>query len=94
MPSKKFKALVHHMIHQCRGIDAAQLNEVLWRADVLAYKLTGKSITGERYSKQPDYPDFARDVAAIYASLSERQERLGPEFEAAIFDDPDSLYES
>jgi hypothetical protein len=33
-------------------------------------------------------------MAAIYASLSERQERLGDEFEAAIFGDLDSLYET
>ena len=98
MPTEKFKALVHYIIHQCREIDAAQLNEMLWRADVLYYKRTGESITGERYLKEqePYYTDadFARDLAAIYASLSERQERLGREFEAAIFDDLDSLYES
>lgn len=45
-------------------------------------------------AKQPPHADFARDMAAIYASLSERQERLGDEFAAAIFDDLDSLYES
>lgn len=45
-------------------------------------------------AKQPAHVDFARDVAAIYASLSERQERLGAEYEAAIFDDLDSLYEA
>ena len=33
-------------------------------------------------------------MASIYASFSERQELLGEEFEAAIFDDLDSLYES
>lgn len=44
--------------------------------------------------KQPAHVDFARDIAAIYASLSERQEPLGDKFEAAIFDDLDSLYES
>ena len=45
-------------------------------------------------AEQPAYAAFVRDMAAIYASLSERQERLGREFEAAIFDDLDSLYES
>ena len=44
--------------------------------------------------KQPAHADFAHDMAAIYVSLSERQERLGDEFEAAIFDALDSLYES
>lgn len=45
-------------------------------------------------AKQNPHADFASDMAAIYASLSERQERLGEEFEAAIFSDLDSLYES
>jgi tRNA(Met) C34 N-acetyltransferase TmcA len=37
---------------------------------------------------------FVDQMASIYASFSERQELLGEEFEAAIFDDLDSLYES
>ena len=37
---------------------------------------------------------FVEQMASIYASFSERQELLGEEFEAAIFDDLDSLYES
>ena len=36
---------------------------------------------------------FAQQVAAIYSSLAERQHRLDVEFESAIFDDLDSLYE-
>ena len=45
-------------------------------------------------SEQYPHADFAREVASIYTSLSERQTRLGNEFEAAIFDDLDSLYET
>lgn len=37
---------------------------------------------------------FVRQVAAIYSSFAERQERLGAEFEAAIFSDIESLYEA
>jgi len=37
---------------------------------------------------------FVDQMASIYASFSERQELLGEEFGAAIFDDLDSLYES
>lgn len=44
--------------------------------------------------KQPVHTEFARDIAALYVALSQRQERLGYEFEAAIFDDLDSLYEA
>ena len=42
-------------------------------------------------TKQNPKVDFARDMASIYTSLSQRQERLGKEFEAAIFEDLESL---
>lgn len=41
-----------------------------------------------------DEEHFAQQVAAIYNSLAQRQERLGEEFEAAIFSDLESLYEA
>ncbi len=44
-------------------------------------------------SRNPD-SSFVDKMASIYASFSQRQELLGEEFEAAIFDDLDSLYES
>ena len=39
-------------------------------------------------------PNFVDQMASIYSTFSQRQELLGQEFEAAIFDDLDSLYES
>ncbi|MEH6391151.1 MAG: hypothetical protein V7763_05800 [Sulfitobacter sp.] len=44
-------------------------------------------------SRNP-HSNFVEKIALIYASFSQRQELLGEEFEAAIFDDLDSLYES
>jgi hypothetical protein len=38
--------------------------------------------------------NFAQQMAAIYGSFAQRQERLGVEFEAAIFSDLESLYEA
>lgn len=38
--------------------------------------------------------DFAQRIATIYNSFAERQERLGAEFEDAIFSDLESLYEA
>lgn len=38
--------------------------------------------------------NFVDQMASIYASLGQRQQLLGEEFEAAIFDDLDSLYEA
>jgi hypothetical protein len=37
---------------------------------------------------------FAQQIAAIYNGFAERQERLGAEFEAAIFNDLESIYEA
>ena len=45
-------------------------------------------------TKQSSHENFIRDIAAIHASLSQRQERLNKEFETAIFDNLNSLYES
>lgn len=44
-------------------------------------------------AQRPD-ADFALRIASIYASITERQQRLGEDFESAIFDDLDSLYET
>ena len=37
---------------------------------------------------------FMKNIAEIYDSFSERQRRLGAEFETAIFSDLESLYEA
>lgn len=37
---------------------------------------------------------FAQQIAAIFNGFADRQERLGAEFEAAIFSDLESLYEA
>lgn len=37
---------------------------------------------------------FAQEVSELYHAFAERQERLGDEFDAAIFSDLESLYEA
>jgi len=44
-------------------------------------------------TKNP-HSTFVDQMASIYATFSQRQQLLGEEFEAAIFDELDSLYES
>lgn len=44
-------------------------------------------------TKSP-HSSFVNQIASIYASFSQRQQLLGGEFEAAIFENLDSLYES
>lgn len=38
--------------------------------------------------------EFVREVASFYNTLLQNQQRLGPEFERAIFDDLEELYEA
>lgn len=52
---EKFKRLVHYVIWRAGKRDwfgATKLNKVLWFADARAYVLTGKPITGARYTRQ------------------------------------------
>lgn len=47
----KFDRLVHYIIDKHEGpskLDAAKLNKVLWYADTFAYRLNGKTISGEK----------------------------------------------
>ena len=72
MALTKFKSMVHYVINECADypaqLGAIRLNKVLWFADVTAYKLDGKSITGERYVKRQFGPAPAR-ILPILAEL-------------------------
>jgi hypothetical protein len=48
----------------------------------------------EHLARPVGVDNFAQQMAAIYGSFAQRQERLGAEFEAAIFSDLESLYEA
>lgn len=48
----------------------------------------------EGLAKPTSVDNFAQQIAAIYSGFAESQERLGAEFEAAIFSDLESLYEA
>lgn len=52
------------------------------------------SVQAMTIAKQYPYLNFARDMAALYASLSRRQMRLDEASESAIFEDLDGLYEA
>lgn len=65
---KKFKALVHYVIHECANPDqlgAIRLNKVLWFADVMAFQLDGKPITNEIYVKRQYGPAPKRVLHAL-----------------------------
>ena len=69
MASAKFKALTHFMIHECadnpKKLGATRLNKSLWHADILAYRATGSSITGDKYVKRQNGPVPAEILATI-----------------------------
>ena len=54
--TKKFKALVHFMVHECRDnpaqLGAIRLSKTLWFTDMLAYQILGKPATEEKYLKR------------------------------------------
>ncbi len=60
MATKKFKELVHFIVHSCKDnpkiLGAIRLNKTLWFADVYAYKTTGDSITGTKYIRRERGP--------------------------------------
>lgn len=55
---------------------------------------TYSDVTGGAAAHTLGIEHVARQVAAIYSSFAQRQERLGAEFEAAIFSDLEGLYEA
>lgn len=69
MLNKKFKALVHFIIHQCRKnpdkLGSIRLNKVLWFTDMFAYQINGVSVTGETYIKREKGPVPATILATL-----------------------------
>lgn len=65
---------------------------------VVAYEVQQVSGTHSDFMESIAQPvglnHFAQQIAAMYTGFAERQERLGAEFEAAIFSDLESLYEA
>ena len=66
---KKFKALVHHVIHECTDrpsqLGTIRLNKVLWFSDITAYRIDGRAITNERYVKRRFGPVPKRVLQAL-----------------------------
>lgn len=65
---RKFKRLVHYACALCDDtskLGATKLNKVLWYSDTFAYRLTGKSISGETYLKRQYGPVPARILRAL-----------------------------
>jgi len=70
MPAtKKFEALTHFIVHECRDnptrLGSTRLNKALWFADMVAYKKTGKAITGDKYVKRQHGPVPKHILAAV-----------------------------
>lgn len=56
MATKKFKALAHYIVHECRDnpgrLGAIRLNKAMWKTDVAAFKACGQTVTGDTYVKR------------------------------------------
>lgn len=69
MATSKFKALTHFVINECADdpsrLGALRLNKALWHTDVLAYRATGQSVTGDSYVKRKNGPVPAEVLATI-----------------------------
>ena len=65
----RFKELVHYVCHHCddtRKMGAIKLNKILWCADTYAYRLYGRTISGETaYIKRQHGPVPKRIVATL-----------------------------
>lgn len=69
MATSKFKALTHFVINECADdparLGALRLNKALWHTDVLAYRTSGQSVTGDSYVKRKNGPVPAEILATI-----------------------------
>ncbi len=71
--SGKFKELVLYFAQEAEragdeGFGMVKLNKLLYRADFEAFRLLGRSITGETYEKQ-EYGPVARDLPIVLDEL-------------------------
>lgn len=74
MNEQKYKALIHHIIHECSDrperLGAIRLNKVLWFSDVIAFQVDGEPITGETYVKRKLGP-VPRHILATLRKLEQ-----------------------
>lgn len=72
---KRLKALVHYMCDRCGDptkLGATKLNKALWYADTFAYRLLGRTISGEQgYIKRQFGPVPRRILEALRALEAE-----------------------
>ena len=69
----KFKELVLHLSQRSQddeGFGMVKLNKLLFWADFEAFRLLGRSITGETYEKQ-EYGPVARDLPLVLDELAQ-----------------------
>lgn len=89
MATKKFKALAHFIVHECRDnparLGAIRLNKAMWQADVAAFKAWGQTITGDTYVKREKGP-VPRHILATIRELRDEG--------AIAVQEPEYLYDT
>lgn len=67
--TKKFKALVHYIVHELRGqphrLGAIRLSRTLWIIDAISYKMNECSLTGELYVSRWEGPVLPQIAATL-----------------------------
>ena len=68
----KFAKTVHYICERgdAQKLGAIKLNKILWYADTIAYRATGKSITGEGYIKR-QYGPVPKNILKTLRRLEE-----------------------
>jgi hypothetical protein len=79
----RLSAVTHYVIAHCTAekLGTTKLNKVLWYADVIFYRLHGKTITGEEAYEKRQYGPVPKNINAILRSLQTAgkiKERINP----------------
>jgi hypothetical protein len=80
---ERLSTTTHYVITHCppEMLGATKLNKVLWYADVIFYRLHGRSITGEEAYEKRQYGPVPKNINTVLRSLQAAgkiKERAGP----------------
>lgn len=75
---KRFKELVHYVCDLCddpKKLGATKLNKALWYADTFAYRLTGKTISGEKHYVKRQFGPVPSNILTTLRQL-EKEDKI------------------
>ena len=75
----KFAHLVHYVCAKCddpKKLGATKLNKILWYADTIAYRETGKTISGEKSYIKRQHGPVPKKILLVLEQLKENEKIL------------------